>query len=87
MKSVRFDPTDPTKKLTVTINQVQDGNLLYNLPMDIGIMDREGSISQLETVQVVTQDHTFVFNVDREPADVVLDPNTWLLMQSEFKRR
>ncbi|MCH7601848.1 MAG: DUF3458 domain-containing protein, partial [Planctomycetes bacterium] len=76
-----------TKMLTITIRQVQDGNLLYNLPLDIGVIDREGTVSQLETVRIETQEHTFVFKVDREPADVVLDPNTWLLMQAEFKRR
>ena len=75
------------KELTISIRQVQDGNLLYNLPLDIGVIDREGSVSQLETVRIETQDHAFTFTVECEPADVVLDPNTWLLMQAEFKRR
>jgi hypothetical protein len=31
--------------------------------------------------------HTFTFTVEKEPADVVLDPNTWLLMRAgEFAR-
>jgi hypothetical protein len=30
----------------------------------------------------------FTFKLDTEPLDVVLDPNTWLLMQAgEFVRR
>ncbi|MCH7571570.1 MAG: M1 family peptidase [Planctomycetes bacterium] len=75
------------KELTISIRQVQDGNLLYNLPLDIGVIDREGTVSQLETVRIETQEHAFVFKVDREPAEVKLDPNTWLLMQAEFKQR
>ena len=76
-----------SKKLTVTIRQTQDGNLLYNIPLDIGIIDRKGSVAQLETVRISTTKHTFEFKVDREPADVTLDPNTWLLMQAEFQRK
>ena len=66
---------------------MQEGNLLYNIHLDIGIADQDDSISHLETVQIMTQDHTFTFDVESDPRDVTLDLNTWLLMQVDFKRR
>ena len=57
-------------------------------PLDIGIIVDPSAAPRIETVQLEQRDHSFAFKLDKAPADVVLDPNVWLLMlQSEFVRK
>jgi hypothetical protein len=43
---------------------------------------------RVETVQLEQRDQTFSIKLDKEPAEVVLDPNVWLLMQvGEFVKK
>ena len=41
----------------------------------------EAALARGETVPLGQRAQTFTFPVDKEPLDVVLDPNTWLLAQ------
>ena len=73
--------------LTVDIHQAQAGDTVYQMALDIGIITDPGAAPKIETVQLEKRDHTVTFKLDKEPADVVLDPNTWLLMKSEFAKK
>jgi aminopeptidase N len=67
--------------LTVQLHQTQAADLLYRTPLDIGIIVDPSAAPRIETVQLEQRDHTFTIKLDKAPADVVLDPNVWLLMQ------
>ncbi len=39
---------------------------------------------RIETLQVNERQNSFTIQLERAPANVVLDPNTWVLMEAEF---
>jgi len=74
--------------LTVELHQAQATDTVYTTVLDIGIVTDRGAAPKVEVVQLVQRDQTFTISLDKEPLDVVLDPNTWLLMQAgEFARK
>ena len=72
--------------VVVELRQVQEGGL-FTVPLEIGVYG-EGDLvpAQVTTVEVSEGVHRFEIAVEREPADVRLDPNTWLLFRGEFLR-
>ena len=74
--------------LTVEIRQTQPGATVYKTGLDIGIFLDRAAEPRVETVTLDQRAQTFTIRLDKEPADVVLDPDTWLLMQAaEFVRK
>jgi len=74
--------------LTVEIHQKQAGEVVYKNPLDIGITTDRAAGPRVETVQLERREQTFSIKVDKEPIEVVLDPNVWLLMQQlEFVKK
>ena len=67
--------------LTIVIQQAQASAITYKTALDIGIVPDGAAPPRVETVALDARSKTFSFKVDKEPIDVVLDPNTWLLMQ------
>jgi aminopeptidase N len=67
--------------LTVRLEQAQSGGHVFDTPLDIGIVTDRSTAPRVETVPLPAHAQTFTFPVDKEPLDVVLDPNTWLLAQ------
>jgi hypothetical protein len=57
------------------------------MPVQIGIYFDGEPRPQTELLQVNDRQNTFTMALDREPADVVLDPNTWVLMEAEFVKQ
>jgi aminopeptidase N len=75
--SWRYDA--PTSRVVVEI--AQDG-AVYRLPLEIGIVDAAGQAPRIERVELTSAAGQFTFAAAREPASVVLDPNTWVLMDT-----
>lgn len=78
----RYDAA--TKRVVLELAQMQAGDA-YRLPLEIGFtIDGAPKIERIELTQ--KQQH-FEIAVDKEPATVTLDPNTWLLMDARFSKR
>lgn len=73
--------------LHVELNQVQNDTNFFQMPVQIGIYLDGEPLPQIELLQVNDRQNEFTIGLDREPADVVLDPNTWVLMEAEFVKR
>ena len=56
------------------------------MPIEIGIYYKGQDRPQIEVVQVNKKSNTFTINVDSEPKNIVLDPNTWVLMDADFEK-
>jgi len=56
------------------------------MPLEIGIYFAGQDRPQIELVQVNERSNVFTINVDAEPENIILDPNTWLLMEVDFKK-
>jgi aminopeptidase N len=68
--------------LSLEIRQTQAADTVYRTALDIGIVDAQNAAIRVETVQLDKKAQDFIFRCDRQPADIVLDPNTWLLMNA-----
>ena len=80
----RFDAA--AKQVLIEISQVQ-GGLPYRLPLEVALVNASGE-SRVERLELTAATGQFTVAAAAEPASVVLDPNTWILMQvSEFVRR
>lgn len=81
-----YDPTSRT--VSLEINQVQQVGGLFDLTLEVGIyFEGERRSRLIETVSLTDRFHRFVVPVGEEPAEVRLDPDTWVLFQADFGRR
>jgi hypothetical protein len=68
------------KRIEIEIAQTQKG-MAYRLPLEIGVA--EGIVR----IEMTEKQQHFEIPVEREPAVVTLDPNTWVLMEARFGKR
>jgi aminopeptidase N len=68
-----------SKQVKVQIAQSQTGEP-YRLPLEIGLTMPGAPAMRVEKVELTGASGSFTFTADAEPTDVVLDPNTWMLM-------
>ncbi|HEY2783892.1 MAG TPA: M1 family aminopeptidase [Fimbriiglobus sp.] len=80
----RFDAA--TKKVIVELTQKQPGEP-YRLPLELGITQDGVASQRIVKIELTKAKQTFEIDADAEPAAVVLDPNTWVLMQMKFAKR
>jgi aminopeptidase N len=65
------------KKITIQLAQKQPGEA-YRLLLEVGISER------IEMIEMTRKEQQFEIASDKEPTSVVLDPNTWVLMDAKF---
>ena len=81
----RYDSGSGT--VEVELRQVQDDGYSFEMPVQLGIYFAGETEPHIEVLQVSDMTNRFTISVDREPESVVLDPDTWLLMDADFARR
>ncbi len=72
-------------KLTLTLKQTQKTGL-FTFPIDIAIESKDGSVRN-ETLLIKGEQATFSFNAEQAPANIMLDPDVWLLAGFEFQKK
>lgn len=77
---------EETCELTVTVNQTRPDHTVFSVPLEVGIVTRRGAMPRIEVGNIDQRRNTFTFEVDERPAEVHLDPNTWLLMTSSINQ-
>jgi aminopeptidase N len=75
----RYD--EVTKRVEVALDQTQPGDE-YRLPFDIGVT--AAGPMRIERVVLAARSGHFTIASDTRPTAVVLDPNTWTLMDAAF---
>ncbi|MDH3271758.1 MAG: M1 family metallopeptidase [Gemmatimonadota bacterium] len=76
------------RSLRVELEQTQEVGPTFRLPLEIGLLfGDERTPSVVESVEVDGRFHRFVIPVSGPPSGVVLDPNTRLLFEADFRRR
>lgn len=75
------------KQVKIVLDQVQDDGSLFVMPLEIGIYYDGADLPQIERVQVDEKGNVFMIDVAEEPVNIVLDPNIWVLMDADFKKR
>ncbi|MCJ7467490.1 MAG: M1 family peptidase, partial [Maribacter sp.] len=75
------------KEVTIVLDQVQSDGSLFKMPLEVGIYGMENKLQVLKKLQVEEKSNVFTFSVDFEPEKIVLDPNSWVLMEADFTEK
>jgi len=75
----RYDAA--ARQVEVTLAQTQAGEP-YRLPLEIGLQANAQAAPRVERVELLERKASYRLPSDSEPASVVLDPGTWLLMET-----
>ncbi len=78
---------DPEKKrIHIDLLQKQPG-AAYRLPLEIGVSEEAGKPPRTVNVEMKGSVEEFEFPGDKMPLDIILDPNTRMLMQSKMAKK
>jgi len=72
------------RQVKVTLNQSQTDGSVFRMPMEIGVYFKGQERPTIERVNVNEKSNVFTIHAEKEPEDVRLDPNVWVLMESDF---
>ena len=75
---------DLKNEIIVKINQIQENKIIIEMPIEIGIK-YQNNIETIEKIELREKSSTYKIKVDQRPIRVSLDPNFWVLMNSNFK--
>ena len=81
----RYDSGSGT--IEIELNQVQDDGYSFKMPVQVGIYSADETEPRIEVLQVNEMSNRFTISVERQPESVVLDPDTWVLMDADFAWR
>lgn len=75
-----------TKELRITLDQVQQDGSLFDMPIQVAIYKPDQKAPHIETIHANKETNTIILSIDYEPEEIVLDPDSWVLMESTFKK-
>lgn len=67
------------KKLQITLNQIQEGGIIFELPIEIGYYEMGSSDLKVLKTTMSEKQKVVLFNVETVPEKVVIDPRNVLL--------
>ena len=67
------------KKLIIALNQKQQGDMVFDLPLEIAYYTKDNAKPNLVKVRLNRKQQTFEFNVKQPVDKLILDPNSTLL--------
>ena len=71
------------KQINITLNQVQEDGSLFEMPIEVGIFYENQDKPQILLIPIADKSTTISVEAPTEPDKVILDPNTWVLMDVE----
>ena len=80
----RYDPA--ARRIEIDLVQSQPGEA-YRLPLEVGLTIDGAPQMRVERVELTEKRQRFQIQADKEPSSVILDPNTWVLMEAQFGKR
>jgi aminopeptidase N len=73
-------------EVLISLTQEQGDGSLFEMPIEFGINFKGEKNEQIERVQLNEKSNVFKIKVKKEPENIILDPNSWVLMKTEFKK-
>ena len=70
------------KAVRIKVDQVQTGTTVFQMPLQVAMYLPGNPKPLVQTVQIVEKSNTINLPVESAPEKIVLDPNTWLLMEA-----
>ncbi len=72
-------------EVLLTINQTQKGYDNYEFPVDVKILFKDQTAAY-KTFNVDKRQKKILFEVTKEPLEITLDPNNWLLAKIQYQK-
>jgi aminopeptidase N len=79
-----FDSASRKVKIELAQKQASDA---YRLPLEIAVETGNARERRVEKIEMTGKQQSFEIAAESEPAAVMLDPDTWMLMHLEFTKR
>ena len=76
-----------TKEVNITLDQVQSDGSLFKMPVQVGVFLPGQSRPVINTLQVNEKTNVFTLQFEVMPEKIVLDPHSWVLMESSFVKK
>ncbi|MEQ8417475.1 MAG: M1 family aminopeptidase [Imperialibacter sp.] len=76
-----------TKEVNITLDQVQTDGSLFKMPVQVGVFLPGQSRPVINTLQVNEKTNVFTLQFEVMPEKIVLDPHSWVLMESSFVKK
>ncbi|MEQ8687629.1 MAG: M1 family aminopeptidase [Imperialibacter sp.] len=76
-----------TKEVNITLDQVQTDGSLFKMPVQVGVFLPGQSRPVINTLQVNVKTNVFTLQFEVMPEKIVLDPHSWVLMESSFVKK
>ncbi|MBN3519231.1 M1 family metallopeptidase [Algoriphagus lutimaris] len=77
---------DKGKKLVkITLNQVQNDGSEFQMPIELAIKSKDRT--ELKTIWIKELKNTIELPVEIAPEEIILDPNTWVLMDAKLEQK
>lgn len=73
-------------EVKVMLDQVQTDGSFFKMPVEVAVYAQDKQIL-IKTLEVNEKSNVFTIPVDTEPDKVVLDPNSWVLMDVDFTKK
>ena len=70
-------------EVILTINQIQNQEGIIEMPIEIGIIFED--YKKIKKIKINTKTSIHNIKVDQKPHEILLDPNSWVLMNSNYK--
>ena len=70
------------KEINLTIEQIQNGVDLIEMPIEIGVYFDKSRI--IKKINLKEKKSIFNIKLDKKPNKIILDPNHWVLMNSNY---
>jgi aminopeptidase N len=80
----RYDPA--AKRVEIELAQTQPGDP-FRLPLEVGVSPAGAAAARVVKIEMTQLKQRFEIPAESDPSAVVLDPNTWVLMQTKFDKR
>lgn len=77
---------DKKKEIRIIIDQVQTDGSLFKMPVQIAIHTAQGK-PIIKTLQVNEKKNEFTIPIDAAPLNIVLDPDSWVLMDAKWVKK
>ncbi|MDZ4714874.1 MAG: M1 family aminopeptidase [Cytophagales bacterium] len=75
------------KELKIILDQVQTDGSTFMMPIQVAILAPGETEPIIKTIQLTEKANVFTFTAETEPKQVLLDPNSWVLMEAMFSRK
>ncbi len=75
------------KEVTIILDQVQTDGSFFKMPLEVGVYGPEKKQQLTKKLQINEKSNVFTFSLGFVPEKIMLDPNSWVLMEADFKEK